>query len=289
MTATPGAVRGIRLPQALHRSGTRPRVLVWSCAIVLAVIVVASVLAPWIAPYEPLALSREMVEGPSSGHWLGTDDLGRDVLSHIIHGGRVSLVVGVAAGLGSLVIGTIVGAVSGYFGGWVDTALMRFTEIFQVMPTLIIALVIVAVLGRGAGYTSVAVVVAVWPQAARVLRSQFLQLRESEFVEASRIAGMRWYEVAFRVILPVAIPPLVVQATLDLGRGILLEAGLSFLGLGDPSAPSWGAMLRRAQPYLDEAWWLSIPAGLAIFAAVFCVNILGDALNDRINPTGTGR
>lgn len=288
MTALSDAPRPLRSRRNVASPGARPRLLVWACGVALAIIVLVSLMAGWLAPYDPLSLSREFVAAPSSSHWLGTDDLGRDVLSHIVHGGRVSLLVGVAAGVGSLVIGTLVGATAGYFGRAVDTVLMRITEIFQVMPTLIIALVIVAILGRGAGYTSVAVVVAVWPQAARVLRGQFLQLRDADFVAANRVAGMRWYEIAFRVVLPVAIPPLVVQATLDLGRGILLEAGLSFLGLGDPSAPSWGALLRRAQPYLAEAWWLSIPAGLCIFAAVFCVNVLGDALNDRINPRGRG-
>lgn len=251
---------------------------------VLVVVALIAIGADVIAPHDPRSVSPLLLQGPSADHWLGTDDLGRDVLSGLIYGARISLLVGFTAGVGALLIGVLVGAVAGYYRGAVDNVLMRVAEIFQVMPSFILALVIVALLGRSIVLLSVAIVVAVWPQSARLVRGQMLSVRGSDLVLASKSLGYRGPRIIFLELLPGILAPVLVQATLDVGRAILLEAGLSFLGLGDPNFVSWGEMLQRAQPYLATAWWMSVPAGGAILLVVLSVNVLGDGLNDRLNP-----
>lgn len=255
----------------------RGRVPALVAATVIAAFAVVALLADVIAPYDPFGVSRSLLEAPGAAHLLGTDDLGKDVLSQLVYGARTSLFIGIAAGAGSFVLGAIVGGIAGYVGGVVDTVLMRVAEMFQILPAMLIALVIVAVIGRSTTLTAVAVVIALWPQSARIIRSQFLALRRKEFVEAARISGTPGWRIILVEILPVAIAPAAVQVALDVGRGMLLEASLSFLGLGDPNAPSWGAVLRRAQPYLVDAWWLSIPAGICIALMVLAFNVLGES------------
>jgi peptide/nickel transport system permease protein len=247
----------------------------------VAIFTLAALFAPLVAPQDPFAVSISILEPPSAAHWLGTDDVGKDIFSELVYGARVSLFVGLAAGLGSLLLGLVVGGVAGYVGGAVDNALMRFAEIFQIMPAMLIALVIVAVIGRNSTLTAVAVIVALWPQSARIVRSQFLALRHTEFVDAARLAGTPAWRIIAVEIFPVAFAPAGVQAALDVGRGMLLEAGLSFLGLGDPSSVSWGAVLRRAQPFLADAWWFSVPAGICIALMVLSFNVIGDGLGNR--------
>lgn len=266
------------------RWGRRSKPMTTAAVVLVAIFTLAAILAPWISPYDPFAISPNILQPPSAEHWLGTDDVGKDILSQIIYGARVSLFIGVAAGLGSLVIGLIVGGIAGYVGGAVDNVLMRVAEVFQIMPAMLIALVIVAVIGRDSTLTAVAVILAIWPQSARIVRGQFLSLRSSEFVDAARISGTPAWRIILLEIFPLVIPAAAVQAALDVGRGMLLEAGLSFLGLGDPTTASWGAILRRAQPYLADAWWFSIPAGICIALMVLCFNIIGDAAGNR----GTG-
>ncbi|WP_037365996.1 ABC transporter permease [Nakamurella lactea] len=275
----PGAAQ----PDRRQRRWRRPSVLTTIALVLVVLFALAALLAPLISPYDPFAISEAILEGPSSAHLLGTDDVGKDIASQLIYGARVSLFVGIAAGLGSLVIGLIVGGIAGYVGGAVDNMLMRFAEVFQIMPAMLVALVIVAVIGRNSTLTALAVIIALWPQSARIVRSQFLNLRTAEFVDAARISGTpAWRIIAFE-IFPVAFAPAGVQASLDVGRGMLLEAGLSFLGLGDPTTSSWGGVLRRAQPYLSDAWWFSVPAGICIALMVLSFNVIGDALGNRGN------
>ncbi|MFV0462067.1 MAG: ABC transporter permease [Nostocoides sp.] len=250
-------------------------------AAMILVFAAIAVFAPALAPYDPFQVSRDVLQAPSAAHLLGTDDVGKDILSQLIYGARVSLFVGLATGLGSLVVGVIVGGIAGYVGGWVDNVLMRIAEVFQVMPAMLIAIVIVAVIGRSVFLTALAVIIAVWPQSARIVRSQFISLRNTEFVDAARISGTPVLRIILVEILLVAFPPIIVQAALDVGRGMLLEAGLSFLGLGDPNTSSWGGLLRDAQPYLSDAWWFSIPAGICIALMVLSFNLLGDSLSRR--------
>jgi peptide/nickel transport system permease protein len=247
----------------------------------VAIFAVAGILAPLIVPYDPFAVSANVLQSPSAAHLLGTDDVGKDVFSSIVYGARVSLLVGISAGLGSLVIGLLVGGTAGYVGGAVDNVLMRVAEVFQIMPAMLVALVIVAVLGRSSTLTALAVIIAIWPQSARIVRSQFLSLRSSEFVDAARISGTPAWRIITLEVFPVAFAPAAVQAALDVGRGMLLEAGLSFLGLGDPNAASWGSLLRRAQPFLADAWWFSVPAGVCIALMVLSFNLIGDAMGRK--------
>ncbi|RIQ34051.1 ABC transporter permease [Jiangella rhizosphaerae] len=271
---TPKASRLQRL-----RLGRGPTTVAAIAIVVLFALV--ALLAPLIAPYDPFAVSPRILEGPSADHLLGTDDTGKDILSQLIYGARVSLLIGLAAGLGSLVLGIVVGGIAGYVGGAVDNVLMRIAEIFQIMPAMLIALVIVAVIGRNTTLIAAAVIIALWPQSARIVRSQFLALRRAEFVDAARISGTPAWRIIALEIFPVAFAPAAVQAALDIGRGMLLEAGLSFLGLGDPSTSSWGGVLRRAQPFLTDAWWFSVPAGVCIALMVLSFNLIGDAMGRR--------
>ncbi|SDT16957.1 ABC transporter permease [Jiangella sp. DSM 45060] len=263
------------------RLGRGPLTIAAIAIVVLFALV--ALFAPLIAPYDPFAVSERILHAPSADHLLGTDDTGKDILSQLIYGARVSLLIGLAAGLGSLVLGIIVGGIAGYVGGAVDNVLMRIAEMFQIMPAMLIALVIVAVIGRNTTLIAAAVVIALWPQSARIVRSQFLALRRAEFVDAARISSTPAWRIIALEIFPVAFAPAAVQAALDIGRGMLLEAGLSFLGLGDPSTSSWGGVLRRAQPFLTDAWWFSVPAGVCIALMVLSFNLIGDSMGRRGN------
>ncbi|OLT14417.1 hypothetical protein BJF78_19410 [Pseudonocardia sp. CNS-139] len=228
-------------------------------------------------------VSDELLAGPSVAHPLGTDNIGRDVLSGILEGARVSLLTGFAAAALSLLIGVGVGSVAGYFEGWAGGLLMRVAELFQVLPSMVMAIVAVAIIGPSTGVIVCIIALTMWPETSRVVRAQFLTFKEREFVESARSVGFGpWYIIA-REILPNALPAAVIVGTLGVGRGILVESGLSYLGLGDPNAASWGQMLNRAQPYLSTAWWMSVFPGVAILLVVLAVNLCGDALNDRLN------
>jgi peptide/nickel transport system permease protein len=254
-------------------------------SIVLMVLLTAMALfAPMLAPYNPDSISGVPL-GPPTGHFLfGTDSIGRDVLSNFIYGARVSMLVGAASGLLALILGCVVGGLAGYLGRFSDAILMRIAELFMVIPSLILAVVVVALLGSQLLYIVLIIGFTLWPQEARIARSQFLTLRERDFVHGARVLGFRWPHIVFREILPNAIAPVIVQVTLDAGSAILLEAGLSFLGLGDPSMPSWGKMLYDAQSYLTTSWWLSVFPGIGILFAVLAFNFLGHALNEVMNP-----
>jgi peptide/nickel transport system permease protein len=241
--------------------------------------------APLLAPHDPHATSMTTLVGPGTpGHPLGTDNLGRDIASGVLWGSRASLVVGVCAAATAIVLGVVIGAVAGFYGGWVDALLGRVTELFQVIPRFVLALLVVALFGGGLGKLILVIGVLSWPQAARVVRGQFLALRGAAYVDAARVLGLRDARIIFSEILPNVLAPVVVIASLDVAGAILLEASLGFFGLGDPNLISWGLMLNTAQAHLRQAWWMSVFPGLAISLAVLGFNLLGDGLNDAANP-----
>ena len=228
------------------------------------------------APHEPPGVEPDFP--------LGTDYLGRDLVAGLLAGGGPTLAVGASAALITMVIGISLGALAGYFGGWVDDALMRFTEFFQVLPTLLFAMVLVTLFSPSLVTIAFAIGVVSWPQTARLTRAEFLRIKQLEYVAAARAIGAKNGRIMWRVILPNALPPLIVSATLTIGVAILFEAGLSFLGLGDPNTMSWGLMIGANRDYILDAWWPVTFPGLAIFLTVFAVSLIGDGLNDALNP-----
>jgi peptide/nickel transport system permease protein len=248
------------------------------------VFILTAALADAVSPYNPFRLGDDTLLGPSPGHWMGTDDLGRDTLSRVIYGTRVPLIVGFLATATSMLLGILIGAFSGYFGGRTDVILMRATEYVLVVPRFFLALLVVAMLGTGIVKIVLVIGLLGWPEAARVVRAQFLTFREREFVLAARAIGASHIKVIFGEILPNAIPPAVVVASILVARAILLEAGLSFLGLGDPNLVSWGSLLSEAQERIGASVWLALFPGIALSLLVLCVNLFGDGINDVLNP-----
>lgn len=216
--------------------------------------------------------------------WLGTDYLGRDVLAGLLVGGRATVLVGLSAAAIAVTIGVTVGALAGYFGGWVDTALSRLTELFQVLPALLFAMVLVTLFSPSLAVVVFAIGVVAWPGTARLARAEFLRLRNLEYANAARAMGAGALRLMLREILPNALPPLIVSATLIVGAAILFEAGLSFLGLSDPNVMSWGMMIGSNRRNILECWWAVTFPGMAIFATVLAVSLIGDGLNDSFNP-----
>ena len=251
----------------------------------LVLLVLCALLAPWIAPHDPLTGGQDALKPPlSATYLLGTDELGRDILSRTLHGSRISLLVGLASAFVAVCVGVIVGALAGYCGGWVDALLMRVAEFFQTLPRFVVALIVVALFGASVPKMILVIAALAWPQLARVVRASVATLRQAQFVEAARVGGMGHAALLAREILPNAAAPIIVLASLDVAMAILIEASLSFFGLGDPNSVSWGAMLNDAQQYLRDAWWMSAFPGLAIALTVLSFNLLGDALNDALNP-----
>jgi peptide/nickel transport system permease protein len=270
------------LPQ-LWRQFKKNRAAAISLYFVIAFIL-AAIFASELSPYDPFALGDDALLAPQPDHWMGTDDLGRDTLSRVIHGTRVPLLVGFLATATSLMLGILIGSVSGYFAGLTDIILMRVTEYVLVVPRFFLALLVVAMLGTGIMKIVLVIGILGWPEVARIVRAQFLSFREREFVLAARAIGASHTKVIFKEILPNAIPPAVVVASILVARAILLEAGLSFLGLGDPNLVSWGSLLSEAQERISASVWLAIFPGLAISLLVLCVNLFGDGINDVLNP-----
>jgi peptide/nickel transport system permease protein len=248
-------------------------------------LVIAALTAPALAPRDPHATSMIALAPPGSpGFPLGTDNLGRDMLSGVLWGSRVSLTVGVCAAATAVFLGVVIGAAAGYYAGWVDAVLSRTTELFQVIPRFVLALLVVALFGSGLWKLILVIGILSWPQAARLVRGQFLALRGAAYVDAARVLGLRNARIMFSEILPNVLAPVVVVASLDVAGAILLEASLGFFGLGDPNLISWGMMLNNAQAHLRQAWWMSVFPGLAISLAVLGFNLMGDGLNDAANP-----
>lgn len=261
--------------------------LAMAAIVLLVVFLLVGIFAPWIAPHDPNLqnLGNRLQPPLSDNHLLGTDSLGRDVLSRLIYGSRISLIVGFSAVLLSAAIGVVIGLVSGYAGGWVDSLLMRVVDAWLAFPFLLLAIAIVAVLGRGLDNIVIALVITGWVLYARLVRGETLSLREREFVLSARGLGASPLSIMFKHILPNCLAPIMVVATLEIGVVIVTEASLSFLGLGaSASEPSWGGMLADGRAYLTRAWWLATLPGLAIFAIVLAVNVLGDALRDALDP-----
>ncbi|MDL1978766.1 MAG: oligopeptide ABC transporter permease [Desulfobacteria bacterium] len=250
------------------------------------VVFVTAFLAPALSPYDPGAISvSEKLTSPSWRHLLGTDQLGRDVFSRMLYGARISLLVGfVAVGL-SLVIGILVGAMAGYYGKWVDTILMRFVDVMMCFPSFFLILTVIALLGPNIMNVMVVIGITSWMGTARFVRAEFLTLRERDFVRAARALGARDSRIIFYHILPNALAPVFVAATLDVATAILVEAGLSFLGFGvQPPAPSWGNILTSGRVYIFDAWWLTLFPGIAILITVLSFNLFGEGLRDAMDP-----
>ncbi|MDP2168278.1 MAG: ABC transporter permease [Thermodesulfovibrionales bacterium] len=252
----------------------------------VAVLIAVSALAPFIAPYEPTAIDiANVLSPPSAAHPLGTDELGRDVLSRMIWGGRVSLKVGfVAVGI-AIFIGMLIGSVAGFYGGRTDAALMRFVDIMLAFPTFFLILAVIAILEPSI-FTIMAVIgVTSWMDVARLVRAEFLTLKERDFVLAAKASGAGDKRVIFRHILPNALSPVFVAATFGVAGAILVESGLSFLGLGvQPPNPSWGNILTAGKDNIEVAWWLSLYPGLAILITVLSYNLVGEGLRDALDP-----
>jgi peptide/nickel transport system permease protein len=272
-----------RRPPSLLGRFARHRAAV-AGTIVLLLLIGAAVWAGPLGGSPPGSMGSAPLTAPSRAHPLGTDDLGRDLWSGVLHGARISLLVGFLAASTSGLIGVLFGSVAGYAGGRVDDALMRITEFFLVIPTFLLALVLVAVLKPSIWNVIVAIGLLGWPSTARLVRAEVLALKGREFVTAARAIGTGPARILFREVLPNAMPPVIVNTSLGVAAAILTEAGLSFLGLGDPNLISWGLLLRNSRDFLQTAWWMPTFPGLAIFLTVLSLNLAGDGLNDALNP-----
>jgi peptide/nickel transport system permease protein len=262
----------------------RNKAALFGLGLLLAIILMAF-LGPLLYRIDPFDIVWAPLAPPGEeGYLLGTDYLGRDVLAGIIHGASATLAVGAAAALCTVCIGVALGAAAGFYGGWVDTVLMRITEFFQVLPPLLFAMVLVTLFAPNLMTISLSIGVVSWPSVARLTRSEFLKIREREYVMAARSIGSRNWRIIWRVILPNALPPLIVTATLVIGVAILFEAGLSYLGLSDPNIMSWGFMIGSSRDYIFESWWAVTFPGVAIFLTVLAVSLVGDGLTDAFNP-----
>ena len=252
----------------------------------IALFAIGAIFAPLLAPYDPLAQDlASRLEPPSAAHWLGTDQLGRDIASRLLYGSRISLVIGVVVvGLAGA-FGTMIGLVAGYAGGLVDEGLMRLTEVFLAFPPLILAMAIAGALGPSLTNAIIAIAAVTWAVYARLARGQVLSLRRREYVEAARSIGASWPRILLRHLLPNAIAPLLVQASFDMGSAIISAAGLSFIGFGaQPPTPEWGVMISEGRNFISTQLWLSLFPGLAILFAVGSFNLLGDGLRDILDP-----
>ncbi len=233
---------------------------------------------------DPSGISSDTLQPPSNDYFLGTDDLGRSVLMQIVYGARISLTIGVAAAAAATLVGVLIGSVAGFVGGKVDLLFMRVAEIFQVMPTLILAAVIVVLAGPGEVRIVGVIALLSWPQAARLIRGEVLRIKHLDFVEAARCLGIAKSAILTYEIVPNALAPVIALSTLTVGQAILLEASLSYFGLSGPDVISWGHSLNSGQRFLFQAWWMSVFPGLAIFLTVLAFNVLGDCLRDALNP-----
>lgn len=253
--------------------------------VVLAAILLMTLVGPSLYPVDPFGIvSAPLMPPGEEDAPLGTDYLGRDILAGIIHGGKASLTVGVIAAALTMSIGVTLGALAGFYGGRVDRLLMRITEFFQVLPPLLLAMAIVTLFSPSLMTVAVSIGIVSWTSAARLTRAEFLRIRNLEYVTAARSIGARNRRLIWRVILPNALPPLIVSATLTTGVAILFESGLSFLGLGDPNVMSWGLMIGGNRNYMLDAWWAATIPGLAIFLTVLSISLIGDGLNEAFNP-----
>ncbi len=285
------------MAQMVWRAFRRHKPAMIGSAIIL-IFALASIFAPYLTPYSPNKTALDsMLEPPSAQHWMGTDELGRDLLTRILYGGRVSLSIGVAAMTLAVFVGAVVGGLAGFFGGWVDNVLMRFTDMMLAFPQLFVLIILAIALRdipiealRGTAIASVASIVLVigvlaWMQVARLVRASFLSLKEKEFTEAARCVGVSNIRIMVRHLLPNAMSPIIVAATFRVATSMITEAGLSYLGFGvQPPTATWGNMLKNAQELMTRAPWTAIFPGLMIFVAVIAINFIGDGLRDALDP-----
>ena len=268
------------------RSFSRNRLAVVGLAIVLMLVLVV-VFADVLAPYSPTVgdLRTTRLLPPSAVHWFGTDDQGRDILSRLIHGSRITLFVVVLVAVLAAPVGLLVGTVAGYAGGWVDAVLMRITDIFLAFPRLILALAFVAALGPGIENAVIAIAITSWPPYARIARAETLTIRQADYISAVRLLGASPWRIVLRHIMPLCLSSVVVRVTLDMAGIILTAAGLGFLGLGaQPPSPEWGAMIAGGRAYVLDQWWVAAAPGAAIFVVSLAFNLLGDGLRDALDP-----
>lgn len=275
----------LRSPAAEFWRRFRRRHTAILAAAIIALVILAAVFAPFIAPYDPAAADYDaLLQGPTLAHLAGTDSYGRDILSRIIWGGRVSLAVGLISALAGGIVGTLMGLVSGWSGGWVDTLLMRLCDVLFAFPGLLLAIAVVALLGPGVTNVIWAVAIFSVPVFARLTRGSTLALKQTQYVQAARAIGVPRFKLIIQHILPGALPAVIVYMSLRIGSAILVGAALSFIGLGaQPPSSEWGAMLADGRSYLGVADHLTLFPGLAIFIVVLCFNVLGDGLRDALN------
>ncbi|MFO7647536.1 MULTISPECIES: ABC transporter permease [Halomonas] len=254
--------------------------------IILVAIILMAILAPVLYPESPWRMVQRPFLAPMEveGFWLGTDTMGRNVAAGLMHGAWVSLLIGLVSTVVALAIGVPLGAVAGYYGGLIDDALMRFTEFFQTIPNFALAIVLVAIMQPSVTSIVLAIALVSWPPVARLVRAEFMSLRHREYVEAARLVGQTNRTIILRQILPNTLSPIIVLASLMVATAILLESALSFLGLGDPNVMSWGYMIGAARTVIRQAWWLSFFPGLAILLTVLALNLVGEGLDDALNP-----
>lgn len=250
----------------------------------LVFVVLLSLAAPLLFPGDPFRIVGKTFLPPFGAYLFGTDSLGRDIAAGIAHGGRTSLMVGLVATFFAVSVGTLLGALAGFYRGWIDDALMRFTEFFQTIPTFLFAIVLVAIMTPSRGSIILAIAVISWPPIARLVRGEFMAMREREFVQAAICLGMSDLTIIFRQILPNVLSPIIVAGSLMVATAILIEAALAFLGLGDANAMSWGFMIGAGRSFLRDAWWLCAIPGIAILLTVLSINLLGEGINDALNP-----
>lgn len=260
--------------------------------VIVGILLVVAALAPWIAPHDPFVqnLGNRLKPPGTSGYWLGTDDFGRDILSRIIYGARITLYIIALVAVTAPVLGLLVGTVAGYFGGWADAVLMRLTDIFLAFPRLILALALVAVLGPGIENAVLAIALTAWPPYARVARAETLTVRNSDYIAAIRLQGASAPRIIAGHVVPMCLPSVIIRVTLDMAGVILIAAGLGFLGLGvQPPLPEWGLMISSGRKFLFEQWWVATMPGLAIFLVSLGFNLLGDGLRDVLDPRSASR
>ncbi|QJQ96590.1 MULTISPECIES: ABC transporter permease [Halomonadaceae] len=254
--------------------------------IILVTIIVMALLAPLLYPESPWRMVQRPFLPPMEveGFPLGTDTMGRNVAAGLMHGAWVSLLIGLVSTTVALAIGVPLGAIAGYYGGLIDDLLMRFTEFFQTIPNFALAIVLVAIMQPSVTSIVLAIAIVSWPPVARLVRAEFMSLRNREYVEAARLVGQTNRTIILRQILPNTLSPIIVLASLMVATAILLESSLSFLGLGDPNVMSWGYMIGAARTVIRQAWWLSFFPGLAILLTVLALNLVGEGLDDALNP-----
>ena len=254
--------------------------------VILGIVLLTALFGPLLLPEDPWSMATRPFLKPFAEreHLLGSDLLGRDILTSIVHGARVSLVIGAISTLAAILIGVAIGAFAGYFGGRLDDTLMRFTEFFQTIPSFLFAIVLVAILNPSFSTICTAIAIVSWPPVARLVRGEVLSLRSREFVLAAIVTGQSPWRIITRQVLPNTLSPIIVTASMMVASAILLEGALAFLGLGDPNMMSWGFMVGAGRTVMRQAWWISFFPGLAIMLTVLALNLVGEGLNDALNP-----